>query len=353
MEKLGLDFWRGKTVFVTGHTGFKGSWLCKILYDSGAKVYGYSLPLSYQNKLFTSIMESNVEKSYFGDINDDDCLQSALLESQPEIIFHLAAQPLVMDSYKDPIKTFETNIIGTARLILYSSQLESLKSLVNVTSDKCYANNNSSTAFLETDPMGGKDPYSASKGCAELISASLQSSFVSNTSIGLANVRAGNVIGGGDFSPDRLIPDIVEAIAQGKKVKIRNPLATRPWQHVFEPLNGYMMVAENLFSCGPAANSSWNFGPHLTDIRNVDDIAQTFCKEWGLKNIIEYDKTSQPHEAKSLSLDISKAYSELKWSPQWSLEISLAHIADWYKTYLNNGDIAQLSIEQIDRYFHP
>jgi len=349
MEKLGLDFWNGKTVFVTGHTGFKGSWLCKILYDSGAKVYGYSLPLSHQNKLFTSIMESNVKKSYFGDINDDDYLQAALLESQPEIIFHLAAQPLVMDSYKDPIKTFETNIIGTARLILYSSQVESLKSLVNVTSDKCYANNNLATPFLESDPMGGSDPYSASKGCAELISASLQSSFVSNTSIGLANVRAGNVIGGGDYSNNRLLPDIIRAMDLGEELVIRSPDAIRPWQHVLEPLFGYLEIAEGLYCSSDNFIGGWNFGPELSDcisVKTVLDIVSN-C-EANFSYSVQDQATNL--ESKILRLDINKSKNSLKWSPKWSAKQAIEKTLEFHRRELNGEEVVKIVSDQIQSY---
>lgn len=349
-------FWKDKKVLITGHSGFKGGWLTMILHHLGAQVCGISSEKLNNNKKFFSSMKIDAMcNSYDLDIRDTENFQKIAYEFQPDLLFHLAAQPLVRESYLTPKDTYDINVMGTLNVLEFVRSCPSVKASVFITTDKCYENKEWPWGYRENDPMGGHDPYSSSKGCAEILIQSYQKSYFNTqlSSQGISSARAGNVIGGGDFSPDRLIPDIVEAIAQGKKVKIRNPLATRPWQHVFEPLNGYMMVAENLFSCGPAANDSWNFGPHLTDIRNVDDIAQTFCKEWGLENIIEYDQTSQPHEAKSLSLDISKAYSELKWSPQWSLEISLAHIADWYKTYLNNGDIAQLSIQQIDRYFHP
>jgi CDP-glucose 4,6-dehydratase len=294
-------------------------------------------------------MESNVEKSYFGDINDDDCLQSALLESQPEIIFHLAAQPLVMDSYKDPIKTFETNIIGTARLILYSSQLESLKSLVNVTSDKCYANNNSSTAFLETDPMGGKDPYSASKGCAELISASLQSSFVSNTSIGLANVRAGNVIGGGDYSKNRLLPDIIRAMDSGETLIIRSPNAIRPWQHVLEPLFGYLEIAEKLYSYSDQFIGGWNFGPELCDCISVKAVLDIVSN---CEANFSYSVQDQAPDLESqiLRLDITKSKNSLKWTPKWSAKNAIEKTLDFHRRELNGEELVKIVSDQIQDY---
>ena len=349
MENLEVDFWNGKTVFITGHTGFKGSWLCKILYDAGAKVYGFSLPLSEQNKLFASIMESNVEKSYFGDINDEDYLQAALLESQPEIIFHLAAQSLVMDSYKDPIKTFETNIMGTARLILYSSKLESLKSLVNVTSDKCYANNNLATPFLESDPMGGSDPYSASKGCAELISSSLQASFVSKTSIGLANVRAGNVIGGGDYSNNRLLPDIIRALNRGEELIIRSPGAIRPWQHVLEPLFGYLEIAEGLYRSSNDFIGGWNFGPELSDCLSVKSVLDIVSSCEANFSYSVQDQTPNL-ESQILKLNIQKSKNHLKWSPKWSAKHAIEKTLEFYRRELAGEDAITIVSNQIQEY---
>ena len=349
MEDLELNFWKDKNVFITGHTGFKGSWLCKILCDLGASVSGLSLPVSDENRLFTSMVEQETKQSYFGDINNEIFLQETLDEVKPEIIFHLAAQPLVIDSYKDPITTFETNIIGTAKLIYYASKLKNLKSLVNVTSDKCYANNNLSTPFIESDPMGGNDPYSASKGCAEIISNSLVSSFITKTNIKLANVRAGNVIGGGDYSKNRLLPDIIRAIDKGTNLIIRSPDAIRPWQHVLEPLFGYLEIAEGLYFGSEDYTGGWNFGPELVDCISVKGVLDIVSKiETNFLYTIESQSLNL--ESQMLRLDINKAKNNLNWSPKWSAEQAIGKTIEFYKRQIDGEKAATIVSDQIQDY---
>lgn len=348
------NFWKGKKVLVTGHSGFKGGWLTLILNNLGAKVCGISSESLNNNKQFFDALQINSHcHSFDVDIRESEAVKNIANEFKPDILFHLAAQPLVRLSYENPVDTYDINVMGTLSILELVRSCESIKASVFITTDKCYENKEWSWGYRENDPMGGHDPYSSSKGCAELLIQSYQKSFFSspNSTQALSSARAGNVIGGGDFSPDRLVPDIVEAIIKGKKVKIRNPLATRPWQHVFEPLHGYMMVAEDLFNKGPVANSSWNFGPHLTDIRTVNELAQIFFDKWGIENIIEYDTSNHPHEAKALSLDISKAHDQLKWLPRWGLEKSLENIADWYKAFHLESDLYKISIDQINSYF--
>ncbi|MDB4120867.1 CDP-glucose 4,6-dehydratase, partial [Gammaproteobacteria bacterium] len=264
---------------------------------------------------------------------------------------HLAAQPLVRESYNIPSETYEINVMGTINVLEAIRANDSVRSSLMITTDKCYDNKEWIWGYRENDAMGGHDPYSSSKGCAELVIQSYQKSYFNNNATSaLSSARAGNVIGGGDLSQDRLIPDIVRAIKNNSKVSIRNPLATRPWQHVFEPLNGYLMVAEDLFNHGHTKNSSWNFGPLITDIRSVDEVTSLFCKTWGGLDIIEYDQKEQAHEANLLSLDISKSYHELKWRPKWSLDESMIHIVSWYKEYMSGGDLVSLSNDQIRQF---
>jgi CDP-glucose 4,6-dehydratase len=351
---MNTQFWKDKKVLVTGHSGFKGSWLSFILNSLGAQVTGISKEELNNNKdLFKALKIESICDSFDVDIRDMSGIQDIFFKTSPDIVFHMAAQPLVRKSYKDPLDTYDINVMGTINILEAIKKIETIKASVFITTDKCYENNEWTWGYRENDPMGGHDPYSCSKGCAELIIQSYQKCFF-NEECGqsaLSSVRAGNVIGGGDLSEDRLIPDLVRAIDTKGKVLIRNPSSTRPWQHVFEPLRGYMMVAEDLYNKGPSANSSWNFGPHLTDIRTVENITDLFCSSWGISDIIEIDKKLSVHEANLLSLDISKAHHELNWTPNWSLEDSMPYIVEWYKAYLKGGDLTKISLSQIKSYF--
>jgi CDP-glucose 4,6-dehydratase len=350
---MNSKFWKDKRVLITGHSGFKGSWLSMILNSMGAEILGISSEsLNNNSELFKVLNIVNLVESYDQDIRDPDKIMKIVSNFKPEIVFHLAAQPLVRESYRLPVDTYEINIMGTINILEAIRANDSVRSSLMITTDKCYDNKEWIWGYRENDAMGGHDPYSSSKGCAELVIQSYQKSYFNNNSISaLSSARAGNVIGGGDLSQDRLIPDIVRAIENNSKVSIRNPLATRPWQHVFEPLNGYLLVAEDLFNSGHQKNSSWNFGPLITDIRSVDEVTDLFCKTWGGLNIIEYNKELQAHEATLLSLDISKAYHELKWRPRWSLDESMIHIVDWYKEYIAGGDLISMSNNQIKSFF--
>ena len=350
---MNKEFWKDKKVLITGHSGFKGAWLSMILNAMGAEVSGISKEsLNNNSELYSALGINKLYESHDEDIRNLSGIKKILNDFRPEFVFHLAAQPLVRKSYLLPSETFEINVIGTMNVLEAIREVDSVRSSLMITTDKCYDNKEWIWGYRENDAMGGHDPYSSSKGCAELLIQSYQKSFFNNDSVSaLSSVRAGNVIGGGDLSEDRLIPDIVRAIKNKSKVLIRNPQATRPWQHVFEPLSGYLIVAEDLFHNGHKNNSSWNFGPYITDIRTVDAITKLFCKFWGNLDIVEYDESSQVHEANLLSLDISKAYHDLKWRPKWSLDESMPHIVDWYKEYISGGDLLSLSKQQIELFF--
>ena len=350
---MNYKFWKDKRVLITGHSGFKGAWLSMILNSMGAEILGISKEsLNNNAELYGALKIEDFVKSYDEDIRNLESIKKIFSDFKPEIVFHLAAQPLVRKSYSLPSDTYEINVMGTINILEAIRANNSVRASLMITTDKCYDNKEWAWGYRENDSMGGYDPYSSSKGCAELVIQSYQNSFFQNESLSaISSVRAGNVIGGGDLSADRLIPDIVRAIKGKSKVYIRNPAATRPWQHVFEPLNGYLMVAEDLFDNGFQNNNSWNFGPLITDIRSVDEVTKLFCSIWGDIDIIEYDNTPQPHEANLLSLDISKSYHELKWRPRWSLDQSMPHIVNWYKEYISGADVLSLSREQIKEFF--
>ena len=351
---MNKSFWKGKRVLVTGDTGFKGSWLSLILNMYGAKVQGISSSKFNDNAgLYSCLGLNKISNTIDCDIRDFDQVCKAFHSFNPEIVFHLAAQPLVRQSYQDPVTTYEVNVMGTMSILEAVKKSPSVKSAVMVTTDKCYKNNEWEWGYRENDPMGGHDPYSSSKACAELLTQSYQLSFFNDytNSPGVSTVRAGNVIGGGDFSEDRLIPDLYRAISTNNKLLIRNPLATRPWQHVFEPISGYLKVAERLFESGAKDNDCWNFGPNNSDIRTVEEITELFLVSWGIENIIDFDASIHPHEAKSLSLDISKAQFKLHWLPQWGLENAIEKTAIWYKAYFEDRDIVKISTEQIEEYY--
>ena len=347
------DFWSGKRVFVTGHTGFKGTWLCHWLCELGAEVTGYSLTPPTQPSIFElSGLESRIH-SIIGDIRDEDKITKAMADAKPEIVLHLAAQPLVLESYDDPIGTYMTNVIGTARVFEAIRKTGSVKSAVNVTTDKCYENKEWHWGYREHEAMGGYDPYSSSKGCSEILTASYQRSFFNNEGINLASGRAGNVIGGGDWAEFRLVPDIVTALGKGETIIIRNPNSIRPWQHVLEPISGYLKLAERLFGDnGSDYVSGWNFGPHDSDARPVNWIADQLCDKWGEGASWRLDDPDAvpPHEAKYLKLDVSKARAELGWEPQLNLSTALDWIVEWHKTYESGEDVKGVTLSQIAQY---
>jgi CDP-glucose 4,6-dehydratase len=350
------NIYQGRKVLVTGHTGFKGSWLCLMLHKLGAEVYGYALPPPTNPSLFVEANIGEIMASHIGDIRDYELLLKTLFEVRPEIVIHMAAQPLVRESYRNPRETFEINVMGTVNLFDAILQVNSVKAILNVTTDKCYENREWHWGYRENEPMGGYDPYSNSKGCSELVAASFRNSFFNPSKYGdhgvaLATARAGNVIGGGDWANDRLIPDFIRSISIGEKVKIRSPYAIRPWQHVLEPLTGYLTLCEKLFAEGSAFAEAWNFGPEDKDAKNVEWITQTICKLWGNNAEFEIDKKPQPHEANYLKLDCSKAKAELGWVPKWDIETTLKSIVDWNKSFIAGDNIRIVTENQIDRYF--
>jgi CDP-glucose 4,6-dehydratase len=355
-ETLFGGFYKGRKIFITGHTGFKGSWLSILLQWLGADVYGYALLPPTTPSLFELAEIDQLVTSTIGDIRDYNLLLEKLKETHPEVIVHMAAQPLVRESYKNPRETYEINVMGTVNLLDAARQVASVKAILNVTTDKCYENNERHRGYRENEPIGGYDPYSNSKGCSELVTSAFRNSYFNPAKyaehgIALASARAGNVIGGGDWAADRLIPDFIRAIIAGEKVKIRRPNAIRPWQHVLEPLTGYLMLCEKLYTNGPAFAEAWNFGPDYNDAHNVEWITKTICSLWGEGASFEIDSNPHPHEAGYLKLNCSKAKSELGWAPQWDIEITLKSIIEWNKAFLNNDDMREVSLSQIKRYF--
>lgn len=343
-------FWRGKRVFLTGHTGFKGGWLALWLADIGAEVHGYALAPPTKPNLFTvANLKDSLASSTIADIRDAAILTQAMREAQPDIVLHLAAQPLVRYSYVAPVETYAVNVMGTVNLLEAVRQTPSVKAVVNVTTDKCYENREWVWPYRENEAMGGFDPYSSSKACSELVTAAYRGSFLDAVGIQLASARAGNVIGGGDWADDRLVPDFLRALDAGKVLAIRSPLATRPWQHVLEPLSGYLMLAEKLFTDGPGFAEPWNFGPEEADAKTVQWIVETLCGQvpgaaW------QCDAAPQPHEANMLKLDSSKAKSQLGWRPRWDLQTALGMTLAWHQAWKQGADMAATSVQQIQAY---
>jgi CDP-glucose 4,6-dehydratase len=342
-------FWQGKRVFLTGHTGFKGSWLSLWLVSLGAEVKGYALNPPTSPSLFYEAEVGMVINSQIGDIRDQDTLQESMVEYSPDILIHMAAQPLVRYSYDEPIETYEVNVIGTAKVLEVARSCPNLKAIVNITTDKCYENDERIQGYKESDSMGGYDPYSSSKGCAELVASAYRSSFLKDQGIGLASVRAGNVIGGGDWADDRLIPDILRSFEKNESVIIRSPKATRPWQHVLEPLSGYLILAEKLYKNQKEYAEGWNFGPDEQDAKPVDWILDKMISKWPDSGW-ELDQNSNPHEADFLKLDISKVKSKLGWKPVWELSHTLEKIIDWHKAWLNKEDMQTMCLAEIEEY---
>lgn len=339
-------FWRGRRVFVTGHTGFKGGWLSLWLQRLGAEVAGYALVPSTKPSMFLAANVESGMRSVIGDIRDLVSLQRALTESRAEVVFHMAAQPLVRQSYRDPVETYSTNVLGTVNLFEAVRTLGTVQAVINVTSDKAYENREWVWGYRETDPMGGYDPYSSSKGCSELIAAAYRRSF----KLPLASVRAGNVIGGGDWSPDRLVPDVLAALAARRTVEIRNPSATRPWQHVLEPLRGYLTVAERVFADPERYSEGWNFGPDDSSCQPVSAVVQECVQAWGGEAKWLAQSGEHPHEAGFLKLDSSKARSLLAWSPRLSLRESVRATVEWRRAWIGGADMRSFTLLQIDQH---
>lgn len=344
-------FWRNKTVFITGHTGFKGSWLSLWLQQLGAHVVGFSLEPPSNPNLFSIVNIAHYIRHIHGDVRNLTHLQQALKQHQPDIIFHMAAQSLVQHSYDYPVDTYAVNIMGTVNLLEAARQCDSIKSIINITSDKCYENKEWVWGYRENEPLGGYDPYSSSKACAEIVTHAYRQSFFKSLSI--ASARAGNVIGGGDWAKNRLIPDMIQAFIENKSVLIRNPNAIRPWQHVLEPLSGYLLLAEKLYEHPEDFSQAWNFGPESQDIQSVRFIADSITQRWGSNVHWIFDdnaKNNFSHEAHTLKLDISKAKAYLNWTPRLSLETGLDYTIQWYKAWQNQEDMQKFTLAQIEQY---
>lgn len=356
MEGLDLipNFWKNRRVLITGHTGFKGSWLTCWLDELGAEVSGYALAPESTPNLWSLLNLSHVP-CYLADICDEESLTNAFKQQQPEVVFHLAAQALVRPSYVSPLETFKTNVLGTATLLSVAAQFPSVKAIVVVTSDKCYENLENGRPYVESDPMGGHDPYSASKGCAELVTASMRRSFFSphtpeRSDARIASARAGNVIGGGDWSKDRLIPDIVRGcLGDEEDVYIRSPTSVRPWQHVLEPLHGYMLLAERLFDAAPGYDTGWNFGPDANEERPVIEVANALVGSLGRGTIRVPPPSPSFHEARLLHLDSSKARL-LGWEPRLTFDEAISYTSQWYGSWHKGLQAIDLCRQQIDSY---
>lgn len=352
---MNQEFWQGKRVLLTGHTGFKGSWLSLWLQSMGAHVIGYALAPSNKPNLFDVAETGKGMTSIIGDIRDLEHMRSVFNEHKPEVVFHMAAQALVRYSYVEPVETYSTNVMGTVNLLEAVRSTDSVRAVVNVTSDKCYENREWAWAYRENEAMGGYDPYSNSKGCAELVTAAYRNSYFhpekyQEHGISLASARAGNVIGGGDWAEDRLIPDMIRAIAKGESVGIRNPNSIRPWQHVLEPLSGYLLLAQKLFEEGTTYAEGWNFGPNDEDAKPVQWIVESLTQAWGDEASWMLDDASHPHEAHYLKLDCSKAKARLKWQPRWRLTEAIEKICIWHKAQLTGADMQAMCLHQIKQY---
>lgn len=349
------EFWKGKKAFLTGHTGFKGSWLSIWLKKLGAEVCGYALKPPTDPSLYKLCQLDKDTRSVIGDIRDFEKLSSLIKDFKPDVIFHLAAQAIVRESYINPVDTYSVNVMGTVNMLEAVRKCQNIRAVVNVTTDKCYENKEWHWGYRENEPMGGYDPYSNSKACSELVTSAYRSSFFNNNGYNtygaaLASARAGNVIGGGDWALDRLIPDCIRSLLDGKEILIRNPRAIRPWQHVLEPLSGYMLLAQRLYEEGSKFAEAWNFGPGDEDAKPVEWIVNKMCGMWGRNASYALDTGNNPHEASFLKLDCSKAKSELGWKPRWNLETALTKIIEWTQTYKNNEDVKQMCIKQINDY---
>lgn len=349
-RQINPEFWRNKRVLLTGHTGFKGSWLSLWLQSMGVILRGVALDTPTTPSLFIEANVINNMDHQVADIRDYNTVYALVTEFKPEIIIHMAAQPLVRLSYQQPIETYATNVMGTVHVLEAAKHSGTVRAIVNITTDKCYENNEWVWGYRENEPMGGHDPYSSSKGCAELVSTAYRNSFLKQKNIAMATARAGNVIGGGDWALDRLVPDVLRALEHQRPALIRNPLATRPWQHVLEPLAGYLLLAESLYNEGQAYAEGWNFGPHEDDAKPVEWIVEQLCRAWGNSATWAIQPGEHPHEANYLKLDISKAKSQLQWHPKWSLLTSLHLITEWHQAWLSKENMQQFCLQQIFQY---
>jgi len=339
-------FFRGKRVLVTGHTGFKGSWLSLLLLEAGAEVTGFALAPETEPSLFSLLHLDREMRSVIGDVRSLFALDNAFGEANPEIVFHLAAQPIVRESYRAPRETFETNVLGTVHLLECVRAREGVKSFVNVTTDKVYRNDEANAAFRENDPLGGYDPYSASKACSEIVTGSYRSSFLRGSGIAVSTARAGNVIGGGDFAKDRIVPDCVRAAYQKAPIVVRNPSSVRPYQHVLDPLDGYLEIARRQYE-NPALAGSYNIGPDICDCVNTGELATLFCKAWGEGMRWEHQPDGGPHEANLLRLDCSHISDTLGWTPRWHIDEAVRRTVEWAKTYRDGADLRECMLKQI------
>ncbi|MDQ0216411.1 CDP-glucose 4,6-dehydratase [Oikeobacillus pervagus] len=355
-----VEFWRNKKVFVTGHTGFKGSWLCLWLHLMGAKVTGYSLKPPTNPSMFDLCRIDELVNSHYADVRNQEKLIHSMLESAPDIVIHMAAQPIVRASYQNPVETFEINVMGTVNVLeavrIVSDAGVPIQAVLNITTDKCYQNFEWSWGYRENDRLGGFDPYSNSKACSELITDSYRHTFFSTKKdhgqkVALASARAGNVIGGGDWASDRLIPDCIRSVLNQNKMKIRFPKAVRPWQHVLEPLHGYLILLQRLANDGDKFAEAWNFGPNDEEVRTVQWVVEEFYKKWGRNATFEIDHhDDKPIEATFLKLDCSKAKQKLNWNPVWSLNTAIDKIVEWTRAFEDKRDLRKMSLNQIRDY---
>lgn len=344
------QFWATKKVLITGHTGFKGSWLSIWLRALGADVTGLSLAPTSKPSLFALTSAHTGINSIIGNVSDYHLVQEVVSRAKPDIIFHMAAQALVGYSYTNPVETYSTNVLGTVHVLEAARQSKCVRAIVNVTTDKCYLNKEWVWGYREDDQLGGRDPYSSSKACSELVASAYNQSFFEGTETALATARAGNVIGGGDWTPGRLLPDILYSFESRTPLLIRNPNAVRPWQHVLEPLSGYMLLAQRLFDLGSQYAGAWNFGPYDHDTQNVATIVRMIEEKLGIASSWQADTKLHPHEAAQLRLDISKAVHDLGWKPRWSLVTALEQLINWHKAWTNSEDMYQVCLAQIAEY---
>ncbi|MBT8763354.1 CDP-glucose 4,6-dehydratase [Desulfohalobiaceae bacterium Ax17] len=352
------SFYKGRRVFITGHTGFKGSWLCLWLHKLGAEVVGYALDPPTDPSLFELCGVDKLVHSIISDVRDLKALKLAISEARPEIVIHMAAQPLVRDSYANPVETYEINVMGTVNLLEAVRTCPEIRAVVNITTDKCYENREWNWGYRENEPLGGYDPYSSSKACSELVTSAYRDSFFNLEKfavhgVALASARAGNVIGGGDWGKDRLLPDCFRSLLSGRKILIRNPEAIRPWQHVLEPLSGYLLLAKRLYEKGPLYVGAWNYGPFDDDAKQVEWLVQRICDKWGDSAGYEVTHGNHSHEAHYLKLDCSKAKAVLDWHPCWRLETAIDKVMEWYKAYgagENIEGLRNICFQQIEEY---
>lgn len=350
MQQINPLFWHGKRVLITGHTGFKGCWLSLWLRSMGVILRGLSLAPPTEPALFCIASLAEDMEHRVIDIRDFEAVKAQMVEFRPEIVIHMAAQPLVRLSYQQPVETYATNVMGTVHVLESARQVGSVKCIVNITTDKCYENRDWVWGYREDDAMGGHDPYSSSKSCSELVSSAYRASFLKEAGIAVATARAGNVIGGGDWAVDRLVPDILFALQHKQVVQIRNPYAIRPWQHVLEPLSGYLLLAQSLYTRFQTDAEGWNFGPGDEDACSVQWIVEHICEFWGGGASWSMQPGIHPHEARHLKLDISKARQRLQWQPRWSLETALRYTIDWHRSWLGGKDMKAVSLNQITHY---